>query len=144
MNDLHTPQPIRSPDNNLRLQQEFLMKLRLLIPIQSRLLRLRLHHSSTTSSDPCPEEKHTYQQQNRHQLPRLSLSHSPQPPKPILPKHPRRPTFHKRDPRQLEQVRSRSRLESIAHVLQARFEHAPVHFGAELDHACGEAFADLG
>ena len=120
------PKSIRRPNDNLRFQQQLLLILCLSLRIiQPRFLGLR-------------------QQQYRQQILGLRLRHGPQPLVPILPKHPRRPTLDERDLGQVEQVGFRARFESIDHVLERGLEHAPAHFVAEMDHARGEAFADLG
>ena len=83
------------------------------------------------------------QQQYRQQILGLGLRHRPQPLVPILPKHPGRPTLDERDPGQVQQVGPGAGLEPVDHVLERGLEHAPAHPVAEVDHARGEAFADL-
>ena len=119
------PKPIRRPNNNLRFQQQLLMILGLPVRIQPRLLGLR-------------------QQQHRYEILRLRLRHGPQTLVPILPKHPGGPTLHNRDLGQVQQIGLRAGFQAVDHVLERGFEHAPAHFVAEVDHASGEAFADLG
>ena len=100
------------------------MILGLPLRVQSRLLGLR-------------------QQQYRQQVLGLGLRHRPQPLVPILPKHPGRPTLDERDLGQVQQIGPGAGFQPIDHVLERGLEHAPAHCGAEVDHARGEAFADL-
>lgn len=120
------PQPIRRRNNNLRLQQQLLMILILLLLIQPRLRLLRQR-----------------QQQHGQQILRLRLRHRPQTFIPAFPKHPRGAALDERDAGQFQQVGFRARFQPVDHVFQSGFQHAPAHFGAEVDHAGCETFAGL-
>ena len=119
------PKPVRRPDDNLRLQQQLLPIPGLPVRIQPRRpLGLR-------------------QQQYWHQILGLGLRHAPQPLVPVLPKDPSGPTLDVGDPGQVEQVGPGAGFEAVDRVLERGLEHAPAHPVAEVDHARGEALADL-